>query len=83
MKIPNKDELQQTAFNHLSDIYFKDFINLYKKCTANLLCKLQIFFFSDDTTLASDNLLHFRKNFLERILKQIVTIDDKIKDEKL
>ena len=34
MKIPNKWELQQIAFNHLSDIDFKDFTNLYKKCTA-------------------------------------------------
>ena len=33
MKIPNKQELQQFAFNHLSDVYFKDFMNLYKKCT--------------------------------------------------
>ena len=30
-KIPNKQELQQIAFNHSSDIDFKDFINLYKK----------------------------------------------------
>ena len=34
MKIPNKRELQQIAFNHSSDIDFQDFINLYKKCTA-------------------------------------------------
>ena len=34
MKIPNKRELQQIAFNHLSDIEFKDFMNLYKKCTV-------------------------------------------------
>ena len=34
MKIPNKGELQQTAFNYSSDIHFKDFMNLYKKCTA-------------------------------------------------
>ena len=34
MKVPNKQELQQIAFNHSSDIDFKDFINLYKKCTA-------------------------------------------------
>ena len=33
MKIPNKQELQQFAFNHSSDIDFKDFMNLYKKCT--------------------------------------------------
>ena len=34
MKIPNKQELQQIAFNHSSDTNFKDFMNLYKKCTA-------------------------------------------------
>ena len=34
MKIPNKQELQQIAFNHSLDIDFKDFMNLYKKCTA-------------------------------------------------
>ena len=34
MKIPNKGELQQTVNNHSSDIDFKDFMNLYKKCTA-------------------------------------------------
>ena len=39
--IPNKRELQQIAFNHSSDIDFKDFMNLYKK----MYCKA-IFFFS-------------------------------------
>ena len=34
MKIPNKRELQQITLNHSSDIDFKDFINIYKKCTA-------------------------------------------------
>ena len=34
MKIPNKRELQQIAFNHSSDIDFQDFMNLYKKCTT-------------------------------------------------
>ena len=29
MKIPNKRELQQIAFNHSSDIDFKDFMNIY------------------------------------------------------
>ena len=41
MKIPNKRELQQIAFNHLSDIKFQDFINLHK-----MYCKT-IFFFGD------------------------------------
>ena len=35
MKIPNKRELQQIALNHSSDINSKDFIKIYKKCTAN------------------------------------------------
>ena len=62
MKISNKRELQQIAFNHSSDIDFQDFMNLYKKCTANPYSLLVI-----DTTLASDNLLCFRKNLSERI----------------
>ena len=36
-----------------------------------------------DTIVASDNTLRSRKNLLERILKLILTIDGKIKDEKL
>ena len=36
MKFPNKRELLQIALNHSSDIYFKDFIKIYKKCTAEL-----------------------------------------------
>ena len=50
MKIPNKRELQQIAFNHSSDIDFQDFMNLYKKCTAKPYSCLVI-----DTTLPSDN----------------------------
>ena len=33
-KIPNKRELQQIALNHSSDINSKDFIKIYRKCTA-------------------------------------------------
>ena len=62
MKIPNKRELQQIAFNHSSDIDFQDFMNLYKKCTAKRHSFLVI-----DTTLVSDNSLRSRKNLLERI----------------
>ena len=78
MKIPNKKELQQIAFNHSSDIDFQDFMNLYKKCTAKPYSFVVI-----DTTLASDNSSCFRKNLLERIQKLIMTIDGKFKDEKL
>ena len=62
MKIPNKWELQKITFNHSSDICFKSFMNLYKKCTAKPYS-----FWVIDTTLVSDNLLRFRKNLLERI----------------
>ena len=62
MKISNKRELQQTAFNHSSDTDFQDFMSLYKKCTARPYSFLVI-----DTTLASDNSLLFRKNLLKRI----------------
>ena len=64
MKIPSKRELQQIAFNHSSDIDFKDFIknNLYKKCTAKPYSFLVI-----NTTLASDNTLRFIKNILQEI----------------
>ena len=31
MKIPNKRKIQQIAFNHSSDIDFKDSMNLYKR----------------------------------------------------
>ena len=31
MKISSKQELQQTAFNHSSDINFKDFMNDFAK----------------------------------------------------
>ena len=59
MKIPNKRELQQIALNHSSDIDFKDFINIYKKCT-----KEPYSFLVNDTTLSSDDTLRFRKNLL-------------------
>ena len=34
IKIPKKQRLQQIAINHSSDIVFRNFMNLYKKCTA-------------------------------------------------
>ena len=36
MKIPNKRKLQQIAISDSSDIDFKDFIKIYKKCTNTL-----------------------------------------------
>ena len=62
MKIPNKRELQQIAFNHSSDIDFQNVINLYKKCTPKPSSFLVI-----DAALTSDNSLRFRENLVERI----------------
>ena len=59
LKIPNKRELQQIALNHSSDIDFKDFMNIYKKCT-----KEPYSFLVNDTILPSDGPLRFRKNLL-------------------
>ena len=47
MEFPNKRELQQIAFNHSSDIDFKNFMNLYKKYTSKPYSFLVI-----DATLA-------------------------------
>ena len=60
LKIPNKRELQQIALNHSSDIGFKDFRKIYKKCTVEKYSCLV-----SNTTLPSDNPLKFRKNLLE------------------
>ena len=57
MKIPNKRELQQIALNHSSNIDFKDFVKIYKKCTDNPYS-----FLVNDTTFPSNNPLRFRKN---------------------
>ena len=56
MKIPNKRELQQIAFNHLSGIDTQGHEYLYK------MYHKAIFFLVIDTTLALDNSSRFRKN---------------------
>ena len=57
MKIPNKRELQEISISHSSDIDFKDFIKIDKKCTDGSYS-----FLVNDTALSSDNPLRFRKN---------------------
>ena len=56
-KVPNKRKLRKIVINHSSDIRTKDFVNIYKKCTAEPYS-----LFVNDTTRASDNPLRFRKN---------------------
>ena len=62
MKIPNTKVLQQVSFNHSSNIVFRDFMNIYKKCTGKTYSLLVI-----DPTPASDSPLRFRKNPFERL----------------
>ena len=78
LKIQNKRELQQFAFNHSSDIDFEAFMNLYKKFIEKIYSFLVI-----DTTVASDNSSRFRKNLLEITYDLIMAIDDEIKSETL
>ena len=61
MKIPNKHELQQTAFNHLLDIDFKDFMNLKENALQNQ------FFLVNYTTIGSRNPSYFRDTHLGSI----------------
>ena len=62
LKIPNKKEFQQIAFNLSLDTDFQEFLNIYKKCTTKPCSFLVI-----DTTLASDNSSCFTINILQRI----------------
>ena len=64
MKISNKREFalnkRQIALNHSSDTDFKDFMKIYKRCTAEPNSVLV-----NDTALLSDNALRLRKNLLK------------------
>ena len=60
IKIPNKKELKQIASQNSSDIDFRNFLNLHKKCTEKPYSFLFI-----DNAFASDNPSRFRKNLLE------------------
>ena len=51
------NKLRDIAINHSLDIKTEDFINIYKECTVE-----PYLFFINDTTLASNNPLKFRKN---------------------
>ena len=57
MKISGEGELRNIAINRSSNTDSKDFINIYKKCTAEPYS-----FLVDDTTLSSNNPLRFRKS---------------------
>ena len=56
-KILSKRELQEISINHSSDIIIEDFVDVYRKFTAEPYS-----FLVNDTTLESDNSLGSRKN---------------------
>ena len=60
MKVHNRTELQNIAFNHSADIDYKDFMKIYRKCTKEPYSSLTI-----DTTLPANNSLRYRKNLLD------------------
>ena len=62
MKINNRRELQNIAFNHSADIDYNDFMKIYRECTTEPFMCLTI-----DTTLPPSNALSFRKNLLESL----------------
>ena len=66
MKISKKEDLQEIAISHSSDIDFKDFMKIYKKNVAENYSLLV-----NDTTLPWDNLSRFTKNFLEWICNEL------------
>ena len=62
MNISNKREPQHITINHEFDIDFDEFKRLYRKYKVDRCSVLVI-----DTTLPSNNLLHFLKNLLEEV----------------
>ena len=60
LKIPNKRQLQQITLNHSSNIDFKYFMKIYKKCTTEPHS-----FSVNDAALPSHDPLRFRKSLLK------------------
>ena len=76
MKTPNKRELQQVAFNYSSDIDFKEFMNLNKKCTTK---QYFLMFWKERRVIEQAK---FTRSPLGKALeKQTKTIDDQEKKQ--
>ena len=65
IKIPNKQDFQHNAFNHSSDIDFRNFVNFYKKCATK-----PYYFLVIDATLAQIILYVFEKESCRRNTKK-------------
>ena len=59
MKISNRKELQNIAINHSANIYFNNFVRIYRECTRK-----PYYFLTIDTTLPASDPLRFRNNLL-------------------
>ena len=66
------------TFNYSWDTDFRVILTLYQKCPTKPYSSLVI-----HATFASGKPLRFRKNLLNGIQKLILTIDDKVRNEKL
>ena len=62
MKIHNKRQLRNIASNYSADIDYKEFMNIYRKCTSELYFSLTI-----DSTLLANNSVTFTKNLLDSL----------------
>ena len=62
MKIHNKNELQSVANNHSTNVDYKYFKKIYRKCTSEPYYVLTI-----DTALPAENPLCFRKNLSDSL----------------
>ena len=60
MKVKNKRKLQNIEVNHSADIYYQDFMKVYRECT-----KEPFNFLTVDTPLPATDPLRFRKNFFD------------------
>ena len=60
MKINNRIELRNVAFNHSADIDYKDFMKIYRKCTKEPYNLLTM-----DTTFPASDPLRSRKNLFD------------------
>ena len=77
MKINNRKELQNIAFNHSGDIDYNNFVRIYKACTRKPCSFLTI-----DTILPASDPLRFGKNLL-LFIKMTVTDQLKIIDNTI
>ena len=59
MKISNRKELQNIAINHSANIYFNNFVRIYRECTRK-----PYYFLTIDTTLPASDPLRFTNNLL-------------------